>query len=91
VSDRVVIAYTIAEAAKASGLSRSTIYELIAAKKIDARKSGARTLIPAESLRRFIEGLPAADIRTGQRGEPGQFGRTDELSARTHDLRRTVR
>jgi hypothetical protein len=40
---------------------------LIAAGKIEARESGARTLIPVESLRRYIASLPAADIHTGQR------------------------
>ena len=59
-----VIAHTIADAVKISGIGRTTLYELIAAKKIDARKAGNRTLIPAESLRAFIAALPAADIRT---------------------------
>ena len=62
-----VIAHTIADAVKISGIGRTTLYELIAAKKIDARKAGNRTLIPAESLRAYIAGLPKADIRTGQR------------------------
>jgi excisionase family DNA binding protein len=62
-----VLAYTILEAAKASGLGRSTVYELIGAGKLEARKAGNRTLIPAESLRRYIASLPAANIRTGQR------------------------
>jgi excisionase family DNA binding protein len=52
---------------KISGIGRTTLYELIAAKKIDARKAGNRTLIPAESLRAYIAGLPKANIRTGQR------------------------
>jgi excisionase family DNA binding protein len=60
-----VLAYTILDAAKASGLGRSTVYELIGAGKLDARKAGNRTLIPAESLRRYIASLPPATIRTG--------------------------
>jgi excisionase family DNA binding protein len=67
-SNSLALAYSILDAAKASGLGRSTLYELIAAGKIEARKMGARTLIPVDSLRRFIESLPAAKIRTGQRG-----------------------
>jgi len=58
-----VIALTIAEAAKASGIGRTTLYELIGAKKLDARKVGARTLIIGESLRNYIASLPTADIR----------------------------
>jgi excisionase family DNA binding protein len=62
-----VLAHTIASATKLSGLGRTTLYELIGAGKIEARKAGNRTLIPAESLRAFLNSLPAADIRTGQR------------------------
>ncbi len=62
-----VLAYTIADAAKTSGLGRTTLYEAIGAKKLEARKAGGRTLIPAESLRAFIASLPAADIRVGRK------------------------
>jgi excisionase family DNA binding protein len=61
-----VIAHTIADAVKASGIGRTSLYELIGAGKIEARKAGNRTLIPAESLRAYIASLPPADIRTGQ-------------------------
>jgi excisionase family DNA binding protein len=64
--DREVLMHTIAGATKVSGLGRTTIYELIGAGKIEARKAGGRTLIPADSLRSFLANLPAADIRTGQ-------------------------
>jgi excisionase family DNA binding protein len=60
------IAYTIDGASKASGLGRTTLYELVGAGKIEARKAGTRTLIPADSLRAYIASLPPADIRTGQ-------------------------
>jgi excisionase family DNA binding protein len=61
------LAFTIADAAKASGLGRTSLYELIGAGKLEARKAGNRTLIPADSLRAYLASLPAADIRTGQR------------------------
>jgi excisionase family DNA binding protein len=61
-----VLAHTIADATKISGIGRTTLYEAIGAGKIEARKAGNRTLIPAESLRAFVAGLPKADIRTGQ-------------------------
>jgi excisionase family DNA binding protein len=61
------LAFTITDAVKVSGLGRTSLYELIGAGKIEARKAGNRTLIPAESLRRFLAELPLADIRTGQR------------------------
>ena len=61
-----VLAHTIADAGKISGLGRTTLYEAIGTGKIEARKAGGRTLILAESLRNYIAGLPPADIRTGQ-------------------------
>lgn len=57
VSDR--LSYRVAEAAHVSGLSRSTIYELIAAGKIrDVKVAGCR-IVPAEDLHRLIAGGPA--------------------------------
>jgi excisionase family DNA binding protein len=61
------IAHSIADAVRVSGIGRTTLYELIGAGKLDARKVGNRTLIPADSLRSYIARLPPADIRTGQR------------------------
>ncbi len=62
-----VITHTIADAAKVSGLGRTSLYAAIGAGKIEARKAGARTLITADSLRAYLASLPRADIRTGQR------------------------
>jgi excisionase family DNA binding protein len=52
--------YTLSDATAATGLPRSTLYALLAAKKITARKIGRRTLVDAASLRAFIEGQPFA-------------------------------
>jgi hypothetical protein len=65
--DRQVLAHTIADTMKITGLGRTTLYELIGAKKLDARKCGNRTLITAESLRSFLANLPAANITTGRK------------------------
>jgi excisionase family DNA binding protein len=62
-----VLAYTIADSAKVSGLGRTTIYEAIGAGKLEARKAGNRTLVVADSLRSFVANLPAADIRAGRK------------------------
>ena len=51
------LAYTIAEAQYAAGLGRTTIYALVAEKKLRTIKSGARTLIPADSLRGYLASL----------------------------------
>ena len=58
-----LISLTIADAARLCGIGRTSLYELIGAKMLDARKCGSRTLITADSLRNYIGNLPAADIR----------------------------
>lgn len=45
------LAYTIAEACHAVGIGRSKLYELISQGRVETRKIGSRTIIPAESLR----------------------------------------
>ncbi|NML94729.1 helix-turn-helix domain-containing protein [Novosphingobium olei] len=50
------LAYSIAEASRVTTLCKSQIYNLIRAGKLEARKLGRRTLIPARSLRALIEG-----------------------------------
>lgn len=55
------IAVTIPEAVRLSGLGRSTLYKLAAAKKIKFKKVGTRTLILFASLRALIEADDEAD------------------------------
>jgi excisionase family DNA binding protein len=52
----IPIAYGIADAVKASGLSRTTLYELIASGTLPSRKVAGRRLIPADALKRLIVG-----------------------------------
>ncbi len=49
------LAYGIEDAADAVGLSRSRLYELIAAGEIGACKVGKRTIIPAAELTAFLD------------------------------------
>jgi len=58
-----VLAYSIRDACRVGGIGRTTLYGLINAGKIEARALGGRTIIPARSLRGFLESLPAAPIR----------------------------
>ena len=53
------IAFTIAEAVKASGVGRTKLYEAISMGRLPARKAGSRTLIMADDLRAYIANLPA--------------------------------
>ena len=50
------LAYSIADACRVTSLGRTRLYELINEGRIEVRKIGGRTLIPAESLHRLING-----------------------------------
>jgi excisionase family DNA binding protein len=52
------VAFTIKEAARASGISRSLLYIAIGRGALRARKCGARTLILGSDLRQFLQKLP---------------------------------
>src|SRR6516162_6377634 len=58
-SDSHKLAFTIKEAARATGLSRSLLYLAIGRGALRAKKCGARTLILDIDLRRFLRSLPA--------------------------------
>lgn len=60
------LAHAIPDAARAIGIGRSAVYELIADGRLDARKLGGRTVITDESLRELIASAPKADIRMGR-------------------------
>ena len=48
------LVYSIQEAAHACGLSRATLYRLIAAGKLRTVKVGARRLIPVDSIETLL-------------------------------------
>ena len=50
------LAYSVADACKVSSIGKTRLYSLIAEGRLEARKIGKRTLIPAASLRALIEG-----------------------------------
>lgn len=58
-TDKTQLAYTIAEACAAARVGRTVLYELIRDGQLPARKCGRRTVVLADDLRRWIEGLPA--------------------------------
>lgn len=53
------IAVTIPDAVKATGLSRSTIYEALRRNDLVAIKAGRRTLISYADLQAYLASLPA--------------------------------
>jgi excisionase family DNA binding protein len=50
------------EAEAILGVSHATLYRLIAAGRLDARKIDGKTVITAASIRQFIAGLPKAEV-----------------------------
>lgn len=49
------VAISINDTAKALGVGRSSVYELIKSQKLDAIKIGRRTLLTTESIRRLAQ------------------------------------
>jgi len=54
--------YSPREAEAILGVSHATLYRLIAAGRLDARKLDNKTCITAESIAGLIAGLPAAKV-----------------------------
>jgi predicted site-specific integrase-resolvase len=52
--------YSPRETEQILGVSHATLYRLIAAGRLDARKLDTKTLITAESISQLIAGLPTA-------------------------------
>jgi hypothetical protein len=58
------LSYSVPALAEAADISRSKIYEEMAAGRLRAKKFGARTIIPADEARRWLQSLP--DFSTEQ-------------------------
>ena len=50
------LAYSIADAIRVSSIGKTKLYSLIKSNRLEARRIDGRTLIPAASLRRLIDG-----------------------------------
>lgn len=57
------LSYTVAEAARATGLSDDTLYRKHNAGEITMRKIGRRTIIAAADLAQLIDAAPALPRR----------------------------
>jgi hypothetical protein len=55
------LAYTIAEAIKATGIGKTSLFAEMKAGRLVARKRGSQTLILAEDLRAYLAALPIAE------------------------------
>ena len=54
-------AFSVAQVAEITGLSRSIIYDAVIAGELPGKKRGRRTLILAEDLQTFLNGLPSTN------------------------------
>jgi hypothetical protein len=52
------------------GRCTATVYELIGAGALDARKSDGRTLVTMKSIRSYVETLPKAEIAPRPKRKP---------------------
>jgi excisionase family DNA binding protein len=75
------LAYRPRAAANILGVGLTTLYGLIGAGELEARKIGASTVVTAESLARFLASRPKVDIGTGQNRKRHQ--QVDQQTAAT--------
>lgn len=54
------LTFSLADAASAIGVGKSTLHELIATGKIPVRKLGRRSLILREDLEAYVQSLPVS-------------------------------
>ena len=52
------LAFSLADAASAIGVGKSTLHELIATGKLPVRKLGRRSLVLREDLEAYVQSLP---------------------------------
>lgn len=65
-----VLAYSINDIVKITGLGRTTIYKAIKAGSLQSRKLGMRTLVLSSDLDKFLHSLPGPEVKSSPIGQP---------------------
>jgi hypothetical protein len=72
---------SIPQTSQTVGRCVATVYELIGAGVLDARKSDGRTLITMESIKRYVDSLPKAEIAPRPKRKPQHLRETETTTA----------
>jgi hypothetical protein len=75
------IAVSVPQACQMIGRGTQALYDLIALRKIEAKKSDGRTLIVVESLRRYIKELPHAVVGPPRVRKPRRNHKAESTTA----------
>ena len=72
---------SVPQTSQTIGRCIATVYELIGAKVLDARKSDGRTLVTMESIKRYVEDLPKAEIMPRPKRKPQLLRQAETANA----------
>jgi hypothetical protein len=61
---------SINQTAQIIGRCNATVYDLLGAGDLEARKSDGRTLVTMESIKRYVDSLPKAEIAPRPKRKP---------------------
>jgi hypothetical protein len=72
---------SIPQTSQTIGRCTATIYELIGAGVLDARKSDGRTLVTMESIKRYVAELPKAEVAPRPKRKPQHLRQAEAANA----------
>ena len=72
---------SIPQTSQTVGRCVATIYELIGAGVLDARKSDGRTLVTMESIKRYVAELPKAEVAPRPKRKPQHLRQAETANA----------
>jgi hypothetical protein len=72
---------SIPQTSQTIGRCVATVYELIGAGDLDARKSDGRTLVTMDSIKRYVERLPKAEIKPRPKRKPQHLREAETTNA----------